>query len=134
MKNKYFISLVNKLVEISFRDGRMVESQVTKAIKVLKGLPKYQAIETLGEYLKQLKRLERQHTMFIETVLPLSHIQLRRIKKIVEKKVKVTKIVTQINPSILGGFVLKVGDEVWDQSLLEKVIQVKEAITGGRSD
>lgn len=134
MKNKYLQKLVKRLVEVSFKDGKMVESQVTKSIKALKALPKYQAIESLTEYLKKLKRLEIKHTMFIETVIPLDSIQLEKIKKIVEKKVRVTKVITQINTSILGGFILKVGDEVWDESLLDKVNQVKEAIIRGRSN
>lgn len=133
-KSKHLQKLINKLVAVSFKDGKMMESQVTKSIKMLKLLPKYQAIETLTEYLKQLKRFERQHTIYIETVMPLGPTQIKKIKKIVEKKVKVTKIVTQINPSILGGFILKVGDEVWDQSILDKINQVKEAIISGRSN
>ena len=134
MRNKHLSKLVTKLVEMSFKDGKIVELQVSKSIKALKGLPKYQAIEALTEYVKQIKRLERQHTMYIETVIALDLAQLRKIKKIVEKKVKVTKVVTQINPQILGGFRLRVGDEVWDQSILDKVNQIKEAIIHGRSD
>lgn len=132
MKNKYLKKLVSKLIGLSFKEGRLVESQVIKSIKALKSLPSHLAIEALTQYLKQLKRLERQHTMFIETVIPLNSVQLKKIKKIMEKKVKVTKVITQINFSILGGFILKVGDEVWDQSILDKVNQVKEAIVHGR--
>ena len=130
MKNKHLQKLINKLVEASFKDGKIIESQITKSIKALKSLPSYLAIEALSEYLKGLKRVERQHTMYIETVIPLSSVQLKKIKKIVEKKVKVTKVVTSINPDILGGFKLKVGDEVWDETLRGKIMQVKEAIRG----
>lgn len=134
IKNKQLQKLVNKLVEISFKDGKMVESQITKSIKALKSLPRYQSIESLSEYLKNLKREERKYTMFIEAAIPLSNAQLRKMKKIVEKKNKITKIVTSINSEILGGFKLKIGDEIWDESILEKVNQVKEVITGGRSN
>lgn len=129
-KNKQLQKLIKKLVEVSFQEGRIVESQVTKSIKALKALPKDQAIEALSEYLRQLKRLQRVHTMYIETVIPLNSTQLKKIKKIVEKKVKITKVVTNINPDILGGFKLKVGDEIWDETVLGKVNQVKEAIKG----
>lgn len=134
MRNKHLQKLVRKLTEVSFKDGKMLESQVTKSIINLKSLPRFQAIESLTEYLKELKRLERQHTMFIESVVPLSSIQLRKIKKIMEKKTKITKVVTQINPSLLGGFILKVGDEVWDQSILDKLSQIKEVIVNSGSD
>lgn len=134
MKNKLLQKTIKKLVEVSFKDGRIVESHVVRSIKTLKLLPKYEAIQALSEYLKGIKRIERGHTMYVETVISLSSAQLKKIKKIVEKKTKVTKVITQINPSILGGFVLKVGDEVWDQSILDKINQVKEAIISGRSN
>lgn len=133
-RNKLLHKTISKLVKVSFKDGRIIESQVTKSIKVLKTLPKYQAIEALSEYLKGLKRRMRQHTVYIETVIPLSSTQLKKIKKMVEKKVKITKVVTNINSEILGGFKLRVGDEIWDESILSKINQVKEAISGGRSN
>lgn len=131
---KHFKKLINNLVDLSFKDGVTIEHQVIKAIKALKSLPKYQAIETLTEYVKRLKRLEGRHTMRVESVISLNKVQLQTIKKNVEKKVKVTKIVTQANPAILGGFILKIGDEVWDASILDRINQVKEAIIHGRPD
>lgn len=141
MKNKRFKKLISDLLKISFKDGKIIEYQVIRSIKALKSLPKYQAIETISEYVKRLKRLQSRHTMYIETVIPLNKVQLQKIKKNVEKKAmpdgrqaKITKVVTQINPSILGGFILKVGDEVWDESILDRVNQVKEVIIHGGSD
>lgn len=133
-KSKLLQKTITKLVDASFRDGKILESQVTKSIKVLKSLPKYEAIQALSEYLRGIKRKEREHTMYIETVIPLSLIQIKKAKKIVEKKVKITKIITNVNPEILGGFKLRVGDEIWDESLVGKINQVKEAIINGRSN
>lgn len=132
--NKNIKKIIQKLVDLSFQNGKLVESQVTKSIKVLKSLPKSQAIEALTDYLKGLKIMQRQHTMVVETVIPLSPSQINRIRKIVEKKIKITKVLNQINPHILGGFKFKVGDEVWDESILGKVNQIKETILSGRSD
>lgn len=130
-RNKQIEKLITKLVESSFQDGKLVESQVIKSIKLLKSLSKSQAIFALSEYLKGIKRKERQHTMYIETVIPLSPIQVKKAKKILEKKFKITKIITNVNLEILGGFKLRVGDEVWDESILGKINQVKEAIVNG---
>lgn len=120
---------VNKLVDLSFKEDRIVEAQVVRSIKILKSRPRNEAIQSLLEYLKSLKRKEREHTMYIETVVPLSSVQINRMKKIVEKKKKITKVRVSINTEILGGFKLKVGDEVWDESIAGKILQVKEAIT-----
>ena len=130
MKNKQLQKSVRLLIEASFKEGKIIESQVVKSIKVLKSLPQQQAIESMSEYLKGLKRKEREHTMYIETVVPLSQLQLKKARKIVEKKIKITKVISRVNPEILGGFKLRVGDEVWDETTYAKITKVKEAIRG----
>lgn len=132
--NKLLQKTITKLVESSFKDGKMMESQVIKAIYALKTLPKTDAIWALSEYLKGIKREERKHIVYIETAIPIPQSILNKIKRIVGKRVRVTKVVTQVNPEILGGFKLKVGDEVWDQSILDQINQVKEVIAHGRSN
>lgn len=129
-QSKLLQKTITKLVEASFKDGKILESQVVKSIKALKSLPRYEAIQALTEYLKGIKKEERAHTMYIETVILLSPAQISKAKKIVEKRVKITKIIININPEILGGFKLKIGDEVWDESLMGKINQVKEVISG----
>lgn len=130
MTKKKLKVIVTKLAEESFKDGKIVESFVVKSIKLLKSQPPSQAILSLGEYLKELKRRERQHTMYVETAVKLSSDQLKKMTKIVEKNVKITKVVTNVNPNLLGGFKLRVGDETWDESILGQITQVKEAISG----
>lgn len=129
-KSRVLQKTITQLVQASFKDDKMIDSQVIKSIKLLKSLPLSQSILSLSEYLQQLKRAERAHTMNIETVIPLSSTQIKRVKKIVGKKVKITKVLTDINPQILGGFKLRIGDEIWDESILGKIHQVKEVISG----
>lgn len=130
MTKRQLQKIVKKLADLSFKEGRILELQVTRSIKALKSLPRSQAIASLGEYLKSIRRMERQFTMYIETAIPLPEMTVKKMRKIVEKKNKITKVITNINPEILGGFKLKVGDEVWDESILGKIKQVKEAIRG----
>ena len=132
-KNKMLIKSVNKLVDASFKNGRMVESQVGRSIRILKSLPGFEAIQALSEFLKGIKRKEREHTLYIETVSPLTSIQVEKAKKIVGKKMLITKVLVSVRPEILGGFKLRVGDEIWDSSISGKINQVKEAITSGGS-
>lgn len=128
-KSKLLQKTINKLIDASFKDGKIVEHHVTRSIKALKSLPRHEAIWTLSEYVRQLRRKERQHTMYIETVIPLPIKTLQRMKKVIDKKIKIIKVMTAVNKEILGGFKLRVGDEVWDQSLLAKLNQVKEVIS-----
>lgn len=121
---------VEGLIEDSFKDGKIIESRVAKSIKILKTLSGPKAIWALTQYLKSLKRLERAHTMYLETTIPLSLTQIQKMKKLLKKKTQITKVVTNINPEILGGFNLRVGDGVWDETILTKIHQVKEVISG----
>lgn len=132
-KDKHLNKIVETLEEASFKDGKLVENQVTKSIKILKSLSKSQAIFALTEYLKQIKRKERQFTMYIESAIPLSSNQVKKMREIVEKRKKISKVLVNINPEILGGFKLKIGDEIWDETILGKINQVKEVISGRSS-
>lgn len=129
-KDRQLSKLIKELICASFSDGKIIERQVVKSIKILKSLPVSKSILAISEFLKGLKRKEREHTMYIETAIPLSAPQVNKMKKIVEKKIKITKIVVNMNPEILGGFKLRIGDEIWDESVLGKINQVKEAIRG----
>lgn len=129
-KNKELLKIVRKLIEASFSGGRIIEKEVIRAIKLLRSFPQSKAIFATNEYLKGLKRKEREHTMYIETAIPLSAPQVNKMKKIVEKKIKITRIVVNMNPEILGGFKLRIGDDIWDESILGKINQIKEAIRG----
>lgn len=129
-KSKSLIKLIRKLAEESFKDGKIIEGQVVKSIKVLKSLPTSDAVLALSEYLKDLKRIEREHTMYIETAFPLSPAQVKKMKKIVEKRNKIAKVLVNINEEIIGGFKLRIGDEIWDESVLGKIKEVKEVIHG----
>lgn len=134
MKNKKLMQgFVNKLLKLSFKDERLLESQVVKSIKVLKSLPKSEAIQSLQEYLQGIKRIERDHTLIIEAATPLSSLQVSKAKKFVEKTIRISKIQVTLNPEILGGFKLKVGDNIWDSSVLGSIYQIKEAVTYGGS-
>lgn len=129
-RNKFLQKIIKKLVGLSFKDGKLIEVMVTRSIKILKSFPRADAIEALSEYLRLLKRKERDHTLYIESTTPLSPSQISKVRKIVEKKNKITKVLVNLNPDILGGFKLRVGDEIWDETISGKILQIKEAIQG----
>lgn len=130
MTKKQLQKIIRQLTDASFEEGKLRESQVVKSIKILKSFP--QSVEALGEYLKSIKAVQRKYTMVVETSIPLHPSTLKKMRKIVEKRNKITKVLVNVNPEILGGFKLKIGDEVWDESILGKINQVKEVIINGR--
>lgn len=123
---------VQKLVEASFRDGQILEFQIVKSIKILKMLPSFEAIQALSQYLEGIKREERRHTLYIETAVDLTAMQIKKVKRVIGKKVKVIKTLINVNPDILGGFKIKIGDEVWDESIVSKIEEVRRIISGAK--
>lgn len=130
-KNKRLESIVKKLVKSSFKNEKITESSVVRAIKFLKSLPGTESIYALSEFLKGLKREERQHTLVIETSGSLSSAQVKKMTKLVGEKIN--KVTIKINPEILGGVRLHLGDNIWDLSVLGYMTEVKEVIAHGRS-
>ena len=74
MKPKLLQNLVRKLVEAGFKNGIMVESQVIKAMKLLKSLPRSQAIFALSEYLASRRPTQLQPVT--EEQFPLPDLEL----------------------------------------------------------
>lgn len=133
MQKKQLQKIVQKLADESFRDGKLVEPQVAKSIKILKSLSKTQSIQALSDYLKNIRREERKHTLYIETATDLSSVQVKKVRKLVERKVRIIKTLINVNPEIIGGFKIKIGDEVWDETVAGKINQLKEVISGRSS-
>lgn len=127
-QDKQLKKIILNSVQQSFNNGRLLETQVVRYIKFYKGLPISKAISALTEYLKGIKRKLRKHTLVVETTCPLSLKQVQKIKKIVAKKYQITKLESKINPDILGGVRLRIGDDVYDESIQSRVTQLREVL------
>lgn len=127
-QDKQLKKIILNSVQQSFNNGRLLEAQVVRYIKFYKSLPTSKAISALTEYLKGIKRKSRKHTLVVETTCPLSLKQVQKIKKIVAKKYQITKLESKINPDILGGVRLRIGDDVYDESIQSRVTQLREVL------
>ncbi len=130
-KNKDLQKLVKKLVKLSFADGKILESRVVNSLKLLKSLPRSKSIFALSEYLKYLKQLQKQYTLHIESASKLSQNNINQAKKAIGKRSKITKVVVDVNPELLGGVRFKLGDKIWGDTILDRLEQVREAIVNG---
>lgn len=125
-RQKRLERLVDKAILASFSENRLIGSQVVKFVAGFKKLPLSEALYSLSYYLKGLKRELNKRTVLIETATPLS---LGEAQKIATKfGYKDTPVQTRINPEVLGGLRVIVGDHIYDYSIKGKVNQVKEAI------
>lgn len=110
------------------KDGEVLEKRVREYTKALKLLPRPLAIAGLSEYLKRLKSQMQESALEIESAVALSPAQIKQVTKVMKEKHPVTKVETCLNDGLLGGVKVKIGDMVYDDSLSQKLVQLKEAI------
>ena len=128
MKSKKLQTEINKLVEQSFNGGKADENFIAKVIATLKKLSLAESLETLQLYLKGLKRKIEENTLVVESAVKLSGSELKSVEKMIKREV--IAVEQKLNPSLLGGLRIKIGDEFLDFSLRSKIQQVAERIKG----
>ena|SRR3989344_9039257 len=131
MKNKKLKKIVVKMVENSFKDGKLLEKKVLSFIKTTKKFSLGEAVYILKEYKKGLKRKMDQYTLIVESTMPLSNSQISKIKSELKSYGNISSVEVKINPDILGGLRVKLGDMIFDDSIRSRIEQVGSMIKGG---
>ncbi len=129
-KNKRLLKLVNLAVTQSFEKGKLNIKKVTIFVTGFKKLPSNQAIFALSEYLKGIKRVVAEHTAIIESPVKLSDVEINKIIKPLNSSFLILNSEFKVDPSLLGGVKVKIGDTVLDHSVSRKIEQVRKKITG----
>ena len=127
-KDKLLKKLVLQAVEVSFKDGKVIPSKVKAFSEDFRKLPTYKAIYCLTEYSKGIQRKLQESSLSIESTVNLSPIQIKQIEKEFKKDFAVSSVSISLNPSLLGGLRIKMGDKVFDDSLKRRISQIGEAI------
>jgi F-type H+-transporting ATPase subunit delta len=85
--------------------------------------------EICVDFISQYKYFNKISTVYITTAAPLAESALNDIKaKLLTSEITMDKldIVTKVNPNIIGGFIIEVGDRLYDASITHKLEQVKK--------
>ena len=77
---KHLDKIVDRAVDASFKKGKMDPQAVKRLTKSFKDMNLIESIYTLSKYAKRLKRILAQQTMVIESVIPVSALQVNKIK------------------------------------------------------
>ncbi len=83
-------------------------------------------------FINQYKNLNEISTVKITTAVPVSDKVLNEIKsKLSDTNTPMNKldIETQINPDIMGGFIIEIGDKLYDASVQRTLDQLKKELT-----
>lgn len=130
MKNKRLRQLISKMVRSSVDAGGAVsQSRALAHIRTLKKMPSIQSILALLEFSKGIKREIAKTTLTIESPVKITS----QMQKIIAKSTHISPITqthTILTPSLLGGLRIRIGDTLIDNSVQDKLDQLKERITG----
>lgn len=113
-------------------DGKV--NKLTKAfidISLRKGREQYLP-EIAQEFLSQYKKLQGISSVSLTTATPISDAALAKIKaKLLESDAtdRSIEIETSVDESLIGGFVVKIGDRQIDASVSHKLAQLAKEIT-----
>ncbi len=127
-KNTKLETIVKQLIKVSFIDGKLNPKKVKEIVDSLKTLSVGNAIPSLMLYLKGLKRELAKHRLVIETPVVLSSSQIDAIVEVVDRSILVYETEIIVNPTLLAGFRIKIGDEVYEDSVKDRINQLREKI------
>ena len=131
MKNKKQLrKLVKKMVEESIKDGVLQERKVAVFVSEVKKLSLATSIFILSEYKKRLLFELSKHTLVVESAMDVNMIELNKIKKALKGFGKIVKTEVRINPSLIGGLKIKLGDIIFDDSIKSRIAQIGGMIHG----
>ena len=127
--DKQLNKVINHLIQSSFNaSGDLQQEKVKKNIKEFKNLPDQQAIQVASEYLKRLKMEVDKTTLEIYSALPLSNDEIKQIRDAVKADHKVTQIRTVVNQDLIGGIKVRIGDAIFDDTVVTKILQLGDVI------
>lgn len=102
--------------------------------KVLDVLTRNRRINDLGSIVEALAEMVRQATgtvaADVRSAQPLSNQDIAELRQTLEKKFgKRVEVKVTTDPSLLGGFVAKVGSEIYDASVAGKIDKLRTSLT-----
>lgn len=89
--------------------------------------------EISQEFEKQYKKYKRVSTAVITSAQPLSETAVAKIKaKLLASNITddSVELQTKIDPSLIGGFVIEIGDKLYDASVSGKLAKLKKEFVG----
>ncbi len=114
--------LARKLLELSLADGRLSSERVNGVLEYCRKQPTSLRRKLLAAYLKQVRREIQKTEAVIEHAGPINQQIIASVTaslaQIAGKPVSAT---TRENPALIAGLRVRLGDDVWDNSVADKL-------------
>lgn len=92
-------------------------------------------VATLDAYIERAKRLVGVLEAKVVSARPLDAKQLNTIREILKKKAHMdVEITYDVDPDVIGGFYIMVGDRIFDATVRSELIKMKESLKRGSSE
>ena len=127
--NKETRQLSRELLRASFTDGQLDQGRIGSLVKSLIEKKPRNYIRVLDEY-KRLLRLEiEKRTATIESASELAPDAARQIVGNLKRKYG-SDLATRfaVNPELLGGMRIRVGSDVWDSSVRNRLQRLQQQL------
>lgn len=106
--------------------GQEIAAAVNRFIRLLARKQMFKrAGQIMAEFVAYGRRAEGIREMKIESAHPLPENILARVKSVFGDKVEAEE---KINPALLGGVVVQVGDTIFDGSLRRQLVMLKKRL------
>lgn len=131
MKNsKQIRQLAKAIIHSSKHDNVVDESMVSKFVTQISKDSDKSALRLLNELEHQLTVEEQKNTIFVESAYNLDKEQLEKIRSSFEKNEdrKLT-IKFSINKNLLAGLRIRLGDFVWEKSVVSNLQNLKGTLS-----
>lgn len=120
-----------KAAQLSFKNGKLDENVAKKFVRAFKGLPLGESILTLNQYMKALRSELNKTTLTVESVVSIPKSDIKELENVLGRQYKILETREELNPSLLGGIKVRIGDIIYDNSLKSRVGQIKEVLING---
>jgi F-type H+-transporting ATPase subunit delta len=127
--NKEIRQLSKQLLRASFTDGQLDRGKIASLVQSLIEKKPRHYLDVLENY-KRLVRLEveKRHAR-IESASELSsEVSSRLLKNLKQKYGKDLTTEVVVNPELLGGMRIRIGSDVWDGSVRNRLERLKQQL------
>ncbi len=114
-----------RLFDASFVEGRLDAKQTLDIADALVATKPRHGFQILKEFVR-LVRLELQkHTAVIESAIALDETSTKAITHVLQQRDPQVEVVTATNASLIGGTRIRLGSDVWDGTILNRLERLK---------
>ena len=130
MIKKSVTRMIGRLMKNTFKsDGYLNPTVVGKNTKTLKMLPISVSIYALTEYLRRIRAEQSKSVLEIESAVNIPPANLKKIVGALKADYKISAVRTTLNLTLIGGVKIKIGDNVFDDSIGRRILQLGEEIS-----